>query len=259
MKANNYSKPEKNLKFVAIIPARFASTRFEGKPLVDIGGKTMIQRVYEQVSKVLKDVYVATDDQRIFDNVVSFGGKAIMTSNQHRSGTDRCYEAFTKLTEKFDVVLNVQGDEPFIQPKQIEELKKCFEDEKTEIATLVKTITEKDGIDVLLNPNIPKVVIDNQNNALYFSRSPIPFNRGVEKSEWLLQHVYYKHIGIYAYRSEVLSQITTLPQSKLEIAESLEQLRWLENGYCIKVGFTDIETVGIDTPEDLEKAKALLL
>ncbi len=155
--------------------------------------------------------------------------------------------------------MNVQGDEPFIQPEQIEELKKCFDDEKTEIATLVKIITEKDGEIVLFNPNVPKVVIDNQNNALYFSRSPIPYYRGSEQTEWLSQHVYYKHIGIYAYRSEVLSQITALPQSKLEIAESLEQLRWLENGFRIKVGFTTVETVGIDTPEDLEKAKALLL
>ncbi|HRZ96503.1 MAG TPA: 3-deoxy-manno-octulosonate cytidylyltransferase [Paludibacter sp.] len=259
MKAQNQQESGSVLTFAAIIPARYASTRFAGKPLVNIGGKTMIQRVYEQVSKALKDVYVATDDQRIYDEVVSFGGKVIMTSDQHRSGTDRCFEALTKLPEKFDVVVNVQGDEPFIQPEQIEELKKCFDDEKTEIATLVKIITEKDGEIVLFNPNVPKVVIDNQNNALYFSRSPIPYYRGSEQTEWLSQHVYYKHIGIYAYRSEVLSQITALPQSKLEIAESLEQLRWLENGFRIKVGFTTVETVGIDTPEDLEKAKALLL
>lgn len=245
------------LRFVAIIPARYASTRFPGKPLVDIGGKTMIQRVYDQVSKVLDDVYVATDDQRIFDNVRSFGGKVIMTSDAHRSGTDRCYEAFTKLDDWFDVVINVQGDEPFIQPEQIEALKNCFADEETQIATLVKKITERDGVEVLFNPNSPKVVIDKQNNALYFSRSPIPYKRGSDEKNWIAEHDYYKHVGVYAYRSEVLSQIVQMPPSKLELAESLEQLRWLENGLKIKAGFTDVETVGIDTPEDLEKIKGM--
>jgi 3-deoxy-manno-octulosonate cytidylyltransferase (CMP-KDO synthetase) len=245
------------LRFVAIIPARYASTRFPGKPLVDIGGKTMIQRVYDQVSKVLDDVYVATDDQRIFDNVRSFGGKVIMTSDAHRSGTDRCYEAFTKLDDWFDVVINVQGDEPFIQPEQIEALKNCFADEETQIATLVKKITERDGVEVLFNPNSPKVVIDKQNNALYFSRSPIPYKRGSDEKNWMAEHDYYKHVGVYAYRSEVLSQIVQMPPSKLELAESLEQLRWLENGLKIKAGFTDVETVGIDTPEDLEKIKGM--
>ncbi len=245
------------LRFVAIIPARYASTRFPGKPLVDIGGKTMIQRVYDQVSKVLDDVYVATDDQRIFDNVRSFGGKVIMTSDAHRSGTDRCYEAFTKLDDWFDVVINVQGDEPFIQPEQIEALKNCFADEETQIATLVKKITERDGVEVLFNPNSPKVVIDKQNNALYFSRSPIPYKRGSDEKNWIAEHDYYKHVGVYAYRSEVLSQIVQMPPSKLELAESLEQLRWLENGLKIKAGFTEVETVGIDTPEDLEKIKGM--
>ena len=245
------------LRFVAIIPARYASTRFPGKPLVDIGGKTMIQRVYDQVSKVLDDVYVAPDDQRIFDNVRSFGGKVIMTSDAHRSGTDRCYEAFTKLDDWFDVVINVQGDEPFIQPEQIEALKNCFADEETQIATLVKKITERDGVEVLFNPNSPKVVIDKQNNALYFSRSPIPYKRGSDEKNWIAEHDYYKHVGVYAYRSEVLSQIVQMPPSKLELAESLEQLRWLENGLKIKAGFTDVETVGIDTPEDLEKIKGM--
>ena len=245
------------LRFVAIIPARYASTRFPGKPLVDIGGKTMIQRVYDQVSKVLDDVYVATDDQRIFDNVRSFGGKVIMTSDAHRSGTDRCYEAFTKLDDWFDVVINVQGDEPFIQPEQIEALKNCFADDETQIATLVKKITDKDGVEVLFNPNSPKVVIDKQNNALYFSRSPIPYKRGSDEKNWMAEHDYYKHVGVYAYRSEVLSQIVQMPPSKLELAESLEQLRWLENGLKIKAGFTDVETVGIDTPEDLEKIKGM--
>ena len=245
------------LRFVAIIPARYASTRFPGKPLVDIGGKTMIQRVYDQVSKVLDDVYVATDDKRIFDKVRSFGGKVIMTSDAHRSGTDRCYEAFTKLEDWFDVVINVQGDEPFIQPEQIEALKNCFADDETQIATLVKKITDKDGVEVLFNPNSPKVVIDKQNNALYFSRSPIPYKRGSDEKNWMSEHDYYKHVGVYAYRSEVLSQIVQMPPSKLELAESLEQLRWLENGLKIKAGFTDVETVGIDTPEDLEKIKGM--
>lgn len=245
------------LRFVAIIPARYASTRFPGKPLVDIGGKTMIQRVYDQVSKVLDDVYVATDDKRIFDKVRSFGGKVIMTSDAHRSGTDRCYEAFTKLEDWFDVVINVQGDEPFIQPEQIEALKNCFADDETQIATLVKKITDKDGVEVLFNPNSPKVVIDKQNNALYFSRSPIPYKRGSDEKNWMAEHDYYKHVGVYAYRSEVLSQIVQMPPSKLELAESLEQLRWLENGLKIKAGFTDVETVGIDTPEDLEKIKGM--
>jgi len=245
------------LRFVAIIPARYASTRFPGKPLVDIGGKTMIQRVYDQVSKVLDDVYVATDDERIFDKVRSFGGKVIMTSDAHRSGTDRCYEAFTKLDNWFDVVINVQGDEPFIQPEQIEALRNCFADEETQIATLVKKITERDGVEVLFNPNSPKVVIDKQNNALYFSRSPIPYKRGSDEKNWIAEHDYYKHVGVYAYRSEVLSQIVQMPPSKLELAESLEQLRWLENGLKIKAGFTDVETVGIDTPEDLEKIKGM--
>ena len=246
-----------DLRLVAIIPARYASTRFPGKPLVDIGGKTMIQRVYDQVSKVLDDVYVATDDQRIFDNVRSFGGKVIMTSDAHRSGTDRCYEAFTKLDDWFDVVINVQGDEPFIQPEQIEALRDCFADEETQIATLVKKITERDGVEVLFNPNSPKVVIDKQNNALYFSRSPIPYKRGSDEKNWIAEHDYYKHVGVYAYRSEVLSQIVQMPPSKLELAESLEQLRWLENGLKIKAGFTEVETVGIDTPEDLEKIKGM--
>lgn len=246
-----------DLRFVAIIPARYASTRFPGKPLVDIGGKTMIQRVYDQVSKVLDDVYVATDDKRIFDKVRSFGGKVIMTSDAHRSGTDRCYEAFTKLEDWFDVVINVQGDEPFIQPEQIEALKNCFADDETQIATLVKKITDKDGVEVLFNPNSPKVVIDKQNNALYFSRSPIPYKRGSDEKNWMAEHDYYKHVGVYAYRSEVLSQIVQMPPSKLELAESLEQLRWLENGLKIKAGFTEVETVGIDTPEDLEKIKGM--
>jgi 3-deoxy-manno-octulosonate cytidylyltransferase (CMP-KDO synthetase) len=247
------------LRFVGIIPARYASTRFPGKPLVDIGGKSMIQRVYEQVSMVLENVYVATDDQRIYDAVISFKGKVIMTSDQHKSGTDRCYEAFSKLDEWFDVIVNVQGDEPFIQPEQILELQKCFTDADTQIATLAKRVTAKDGLEFLDNPNNPKLVINRQNEAMYFSRSLIPYRRGAEVENWIGLHSYLKHVGIYAYRSDVLRELTRLEQSPLEIAESLEQLRWLENGYRIKVGFTDVETVGIDIPEDLEKVKDLLI
>jgi 3-deoxy-manno-octulosonate cytidylyltransferase (CMP-KDO synthetase) len=245
-------------RFVCIIPARYSSTRFPGKPLVDIGGKTMIQRVYEQVLKVLPDVYVATDDKRIYDAVILFGGKAIMTSDRHKSGTDRCYEAFTKLDEWFDVIINVQGDEPFIQPEQINEILKCFDEPETQIATLAKKITEKDGFESLINPNNPKLVVNSQNEAMYFSRSVIPFIRGVETGNWISRYTYLKHVGIYAYRADVLSELTLLKQSPLELAESLEQLRWLENGYRIKVGFTDVETFGIDTPEDLEKVKNLI-
>jgi len=245
------------MRFVGIIPARFASTRFPGKPLVDIGGKSMIQRVYEQVSKVLADVYVATDDQRIFDAVLAFGGRAIMTSDQHKSGTDRCYEAYSKLSGNFDVVINVQGDEPFIQPEQIETLKDCFKSTETEIATLAKRFTEKDGFEALNNPNSPKLVVNKSDEAMYFSRSIIPFRRGAETVDWILLNTYLKHVGIYAYRADVLRQLTQLEQSPLEISESLEQLRWLENGFRIKVGYTDVETVGIDTPEDLEKVKML--
>jgi len=245
------------MRFVGIIPARFASTRFPGKPLVDIGGKSMIQRVYEQVSKVLADVYVATDDQRVFDAVLAFGGRAIMTSDQHKSGTDRCYEAYSKLSGNFDVVINVQGDEPFIQPEQIETLKDCFKSTETEIATLAKRFTEMDGFEALNNPNSPKLVVNKSDEAMYFSRSIIPFRRGAETADWILLNTYLKHVGIYAYRADVLRQLTQLEQSPLEISESLEQLRWLENGFRIKVGYTDVETVGIDTPEDLEKVKML--
>ncbi len=239
------------LRFVAIIPARYASTRFPGKPLVDIGGKTMIQRVVEQVSKVLEDVYVATDDERIQSAVLAFGGKVIMTSEHHKSGTDRCYEAYTKLKEDFDVVINVQGDEPFIQPSQIEILKQCFLSNNTEIATLAKKMNEDDNFEILKNANSPKLVLNKRNEAMYFSRSVIPFLRGIDGKDWAKHHSYFKHIGIYAYRADILGELTQLEQSPLEIAESLEQLRWLENGYRIKVGFTEVETVGIDTPEDL--------
>lgn len=246
------------MKFIAIIPARYASTRFPGKPLVDMLGKPMIQRVYEQVKKAVEEVWVATDDSRIFDAVEAFDGKAVMTSTQHRSGTDRIQEAYTKINQPFDVIINVQGDEPFIQPEQIEALKACFDSSAVELATLVKPFKKEDGFDALFNANSPKVVINKNNEAIYFSRSIIPYIRDVHHTEWLDKHTFYKHIGMYAYRVDVLAEITQLPPSSLEKAESLEQLRWIENGYRIRVGYTDAETIGIDTPEDMEKALRFL-
>lgn len=247
-----------DLKFAGIIPARFASTRFPGKPLALIGGKTMIQRVYEKASSVLKHVYVATDDERIANAVKEFGGNVIITSPNHQSGTDRCYEALCNTGEKFDVVINIQGDEPFIDPSQIKALMDCFDDSQTQIATMAKKISPKDGMAYLENPNHPKLVVNSKDEAMYFSRSVIPYLRGTDKNEWLSKHVYLKHLGIYAYRADILAQITSLTPSTLELAESLEQLRWLENGFRIKVCYTDIETIGIDTPKDLEKANSLL-
>lgn len=242
------------MKFIAIIPARYASTRFPGKPLADMNGKPMIQRVYEQVKKAIDDVWVATDDTRIFDTVLAFGGKAVMTSPDHKSGTDRIQEAYSTINEPFDVIINVQGDEPFIQPEQIKALKDCFDSKDVQLATLVKPFKKEDGFDVLFNPNSPKVVINKKNEAIYFSRSIVPYIRDVHHTEWLDKHTFYKHIGMYAYRYDVLKEITQLPQSSLEKAESLEQLRWIENGYKIRVGYTNVETIGIDTPEDMEKA-----
>lgn len=246
-------------RFLGIIPARFASTRFPGKPLVKIGGKMMIQRVYEQVKDSLDEVYVATDDLRIYEAVKSFGGQVVMTSEEHKSGTDRCKEAWQKAAGDFDVVVNIQGDEPFIRPEQIELLKTCFEVANTEIATLIKPFTEADGLEALRNRNTPKVVINNNMEAIYFSRSVIPFLRNYDDTEWLTRHIYYKHIGLYAYRTDILQQITELPVSLLEQAESLEQLRWIENGYKIKVAITHHETFGIDTPEDLSKAEKMFI
>ena len=245
-------------RFLAIIPARYASTRFPGKPLAILDGKTMIQRVYERVSSEIQDVYVATDDDRIASEVMRFGGKHIMTSPLHTSGTDRCYEAFTKINGSFDVVINIQGDEPFIYPEQVSLLKNCFNDSETEIATLVKPFSHEDIVDNLATPNTPKVIITKDNYALYFSRSIIPYKRGTDRHIWLQSHTYYKHIGVYAYKHAVLKELTQLEPSSLEKAESLEQLRWLENGYRIKVGITEHETIGIDTPEDLEQAIAFL-
>ena len=244
------------MKTLGIIPARYASTRFPGKPLVDLDGKSMIQRVYEQAQKSNLDaVVVATDDERILDHVTGFGGKAVMTGEHHQSGTDRCYEAYTLMGQEFDVVVNIQGDEPFIQPEQIEKVLSCFEQEAAQIATLIKRVKNQEE---LFNPNSPKVVIGAQHQALYFSRHPIPYLRGVEQDQWMEKHAYYKHIGIYGYRSAVLAELTKLAPSALEKAESLEQLRWLEHGYRIVTAITEFETIGIDTPEDVEKALAYL-
>jgi 3-deoxy-manno-octulosonate cytidylyltransferase (CMP-KDO synthetase) len=247
------------MRYLGLIPARYASTRFPAKPLAMLDGMTVIERVYRQVSEVMDDVAVATDDERIAEVVRGFGGKVVMTSTEHRSGTDRCYEALSKLgAENYDVVLNIQGDEPFIQRSQLEAVMKCFDDATTDIATLVKPFASTDGWETLSNPNSPKVIMNDNMEAVYFSRSVIPYLRGVSTDEWLKNHTYFKHIGLYAYRSSVLAEITRLPQSPLELAESLEQLRWLENGYKIKVGITNIETIGIDTPEDLQKAEEFL-
>ena len=243
------------MKYIAVIPARYASTRFPGKPLAVLGGKTVIQRVYEQASFVLPEVYVATDDERIFSAVEAFGGRAVMTSTNHKSGTDRIQEAVEKIGTDADVIINIQGDEPFIQPAQIETLMHLFDNPETQIGTLGKPF---ETIEATRNPNSPKIVTDRRCFALYFSRSIIPYIRGVEQEEWLKQYPFLKHLGVYAYRREVLAEVTHLPQSALEKAESLEQLRWLENGYRIRVGITDMETVGIDTPDDLTRAEQFL-
>lgn len=241
--------------FVGIIPSRYKSSRFPGKALADIAGKPMIQRVYERAGEFLDEVVVATDDKRISDVVESFGGKALMTSVSHQSGTDRCAEALLKLEEatgkKYTVIINIQGDEPFIKKEQIELIKSCFEEEKTQIATLIKPIDDQK---IVFDRNRPKVVVDQEGFALYFSRSPIPNLRDIDENEWHLKHKFYLHIGMYAYTRNVLTEITKLSVTPLEDAESLEQLRWLENGYKIKTAITQYESHGIDTPEDLENA-----
>lgn len=248
----------KDLRFIGIIPARYASTRFPGKPLAKLGGMYMIERVWRQVSQVLDSVLVATDDERIYDAVMQFGATAVMTSTSHRSGTDRCYEAYQKGGNGEDVIINIQGDEPFIQPEQLRAIMACFNDDDAQIATLVRPFDGKRPFEQLQNPNTPKVVVDKDNNACLFSRSVIPYVRGVEQERWQETTQYYTHIGMYAYKADVLAQITKLPQSRLELAESLEQLRWLENGYKIKVGYSDCATIGIDTPADLENAEQML-
>lgn len=241
-------------KFIGIIPARYASTRFPGKPLALLGGMTMIERVCRRARMELDNVWVATDDERIARAVEAFGGNAVMTSASHRSGTDRCLEAYEKIGGDADVVINIQGDEPFIDPRQLRQIKSCFDDPTTSIATLVRPFDSSAGIAALENPNTPKVVIDSDMNALLFSRSIIPYLRGVDRKEWPAKHQYYTHIGMYAYRADALRRITRLEPSSLELAESLEQLRWLQNGFRIKVGISDCPTIGIDTPADLEAA-----
>ena len=243
------------MKFIGIIPARYASTRFPGKPLALLGGKPVIQHVYEKVAAVLEAAYVATDDERIYDVVKAFGGQVVMTRTDHKSGTDRIEEAIEKIGGEWDVVVNVQGDEPFVAKSQLDTICHCFDDPTTQIATLGKPFVSMEAVQ---NPNSPKIVVDNMGFAMYFSRSVIPYVRGKEKSSWLTHYPFLKHLGIYAYRKDVLRQVTQLPQSSLEIAESLEQLRWLQNGFKIKVGTTDVETVGIDTPQDLERAEEFL-
>jgi len=243
------------MKVVGIIPARYASTRFPGKPLVKIAGKTMIERVYTQSKKALEHVFVATDDERIFKEVIRFGGQVVMTRKDHPSGTDRLAEAIDIInsaqTETFDIVVNIQGDEPFIYPEQILSVVACFKQSKTEIATLVKPIINTEDI---FNENKPKVLINKKKEALAFSRSPIPFFRGKPQNEWVNSHRYFKHIGLYAYKTEVLKKIAALKPSPIEMAESLEQMRWLENGYKIRVEETEFESIGIDTKKDLKKA-----
>lgn len=243
------------MKFIGIIPARYASTRFPGKPLALLGGKPVIQHVYEKVAAVLEAAYVATDDERIYDVVKAFGGQVVMTRTDHKSGTDRIEEAIEKIGGEWDVVVNVQGDEPFVAKSQLDTICHCFDDPTTQIATLGKPF---ESMEAVQNPNSPKIVVDNMGFAMYFSRSVIPYVRGKEKSSWLTHYPFLKHLGIYAYRKDVLRLVTQLPQSSLEIAESLEQLRWLQNGFKIKVGTTDVETVGIDTPQDLERAEEFL-
>lgn len=244
------------MKILGIIPARYESSRFPGKPLADIAGKSMIQRVYEQCQKSasLNKTVVATDDLRILDHVKDFGGEVIMTSPIHPSGTDRCEEV-AKHFPQFDICINIQGDEPLIDPAQIDLLSDCFHQSEVKIATLVKRISTTEE---LFNLNTPKVVLSKEMQALYFSRTAIPFFRNKEHSEWLNEHTYFKHIGIYAYRRETLSEITRLPVSSLEKAEALEQLRWIENGYAIHAAITEKESYAVDTPADLEKLLALL-
>lgn len=246
------------MKFIAIIPARYASTRFPGKPLALLGGKPVIRRVYEQVGRGAGrrgGGHGRRAHPRGGARLRRAGGDDLP---DHRSGTDRCREAYDRIGGAFDAVVNVQGDEPFVRASQLETLMRCFDDPGTDIATLVRPFAPEDGLAALENPNSPKVVLDAHSRALYFSRSVVPYLRGVPREEWLARHTFYKHIGIYAFRTEALRAVTALPPSPLEGAESLEQLRWLENGFRIGVGVSDAETVGIDTPGDLVRAEAFL-
>lgn len=241
------------MNILGIIPARYGSSRFEGKPLALINGKMMIQRVCEQAKKAdrLAEVVVATDDQRIFEAVTGFGGKVVMTSSNHKSGTDRCREVVEKIGAGFDAVINIQGDEPYINPLQINQIAELISDRDTQIASLCKPIRD---IDELLSHNAVKVVIDKNGKALYFSRYAIPFQRNeADTTKWMQLRTYYKHIGIYAYKTQTLKEISALPQSGLEMSESLEQLRWLENGYAVRMGVTEFESYSVDVPDDIKK------
>ncbi len=242
------------MQILGIIPARYGSTRFPGKPLVKIGDKTMIKRVYEQAKKAFDHVLVATDDERIYNEIASFNGNVVYTSMHHTSGTDRCAEALKIYSEKigkvFDVVVNIQGDEPFIKPEQLKTLASAFENNGIDIATLIKITNNADEI---FSENTAKVLLNTSNNAIYFSRTPIPFLRGIEKSAWAGSFSFYKHIGVYAYKAEVLLQITRLPESTLELAEKLEQNRWIENGYTIKTVLTEFDGIAVDTADDLQR------
>ena len=245
------------MRILGIIPARYGSTRFEGKPLALINGKMMIQRVYEQAKKAdkLAEVVVATDDERIFNAVVGFGGKAVMTSTNHKSGTDRCCEVVDKIGAGFDAVINIQGDEPYINPLQINQIAELISDKDTPLASLCKPISDYDE---LTSHNAVKVVFDKNGKALYFSRYAIPFIRNVEDDKiWMSKRTFYKHIGIYAYKCDVLKKVAALPQSGLELAESLEQLRWLENGYTVRMGVTEFESFSVDVPEDITKIETI--
>ncbi len=248
------------MKFLGIIPARYASSRFPGKPLAMLGDKTMVQRVYERTASVLGDdnVAVATDDSRIYKAIEAFGGHAVMTSEKHRSGTDRCREAYQKLDTGADVVINIQGDEPFIAPSQIRQVMDAFNDPDVRIASLARRFDPAQGFEALRDPNLVKVVMDSKGDALYFSRSVIPYVRSTDCKDWPGATQFHTHVGLYAYKWETLALITSLPQGTLELAESLEQLRWLQNGFRIRMALTDEPTIGIDTPDDLKAALKLL-
>lgn len=245
------------MKILAVIPSRYASTRFPGKPLEKIGGKSMVQRVYDQVTKATRvdKVIVATDDDKIFNHVEGFGGDVLMTDEKHQNGTERCAEVIETVYNDFDVVLNIQGDEPFILPEQIDQLASCFEDETTDIATLIK---QTDSTEQLFSPNTAKVIFNTENKALYFSRQPIPHLRGIAQEDWAAKKMHYLHVGIYGYRKDVLREIIQLSASRLENLEMLEQLRWLENGYNISVRQTDYQSISVDTPTDLANAENFL-
>jgi len=245
------------MKCIGLIPARYDSTRFPGKPLAEIQGKSMIQRVYEQAGKAkyLNKLLVATDDERILKHVTSFGGNAILTSKEHQNGTQRCEEVIQKLNEEYDIVINIQGDEPLIQPKLIDAITEIFEIPDIDIATL---ITRIDSSAELNNPNVVKVVTNKTGRALYFSRSAIPFHKRLSNADLPENVTYLQHIGLYAYRSSVLHQLVTLEPSALELAESLEQLRWLENGFSIQTIYTNIPSYAVDSPSDISKIEKLL-